>query len=91
MLEQQIVESRAAPLEDENIEQITQKLEENGATLKFVKDAVNEFEKATSNFMGDIENVKQRNNPLEIRIINDQMMQLERVFLLPRGNYYNVI
>lgn len=28
MLEQQIVESRAAPLEDENIEQITQKLEE---------------------------------------------------------------
>ena len=65
---------------------VTKKLEENNASLKFVKAAIDEFEMATSNFMGEIKKVKERNNPLELRIINDQMMHLERVFLLPRGN-----
>ena len=65
---------------------ITKKLEENNASLKFVKAAIDEFETATSNFLGEILKVKERNNPLELRILNDQMMHLERVFLLPRGN-----
>ena len=68
---------------------VTQKLEDNNASLKFVKEAINEFEMATSGFMAQIENVKKRNNILELRILNDQMMQLERVFLLPRGKYHN--
>ena len=65
---------------------VTKILEENNASLKFVKAAIDEFEVATSDFMGEIKKVKERNNPLELRIMNDQMMHLERVFLLPRGN-----
>jgi hypothetical protein len=65
---------------------VTKKLEENNASLKFVKAAIDEFETATSDFMGELLKVKERNNPLELRILNDQMMHLERVFLLPRGN-----
>merc|ERR1712156_1160797 len=29
--------------------------------------------------------VKQSHNPMELRMINDQMMQLERVFMMPAG------
>ena len=65
---------------------VTKILEENNASLKFVKAAIDEFEVATSDFMGEIKKVKEGNNPLELRIMNDQMMHLERVFLLPRGN-----
>ena len=68
---------------------VTKILEENNASLKFVKAAIDEFEMSTSNFMSEIKKVKERNNPLELRIINDQMMHLERVFLLPRGNTKN--
>merc|ERR1719225_25987 len=35
--------------------------------------------------MARLEDVKESQNPLEHRIVNDQMMQLERVFLMPAG------
>ena len=69
---------------------VTQKLEENNVSLKFVKQAIDDFETATSNFKAQIENVVQSNNPMELRILNDQIMHLERMFLLPKGkNYHN--
>ena len=64
---------------------ITQKLEDNNASLKFVQSAIEEFEMATSKFMAKLNNVKQSHNPMELRIINDQIMHLERVFLMPSG------
>ena len=44
-------------------------------------EAVDAFEKAADEFMAKLAraNIK---NPMEIRIINDQLMQLERVFLM---------
>ena len=64
---------------------ITKKLEENDASLKFVQEAISEFELATLKFMAKLDDVKESQNPLELRIVNDQMMQLERVFLMPAG------
>ena len=58
---------------------ITQKLEDNNASLKFVQSAIEEFEMATSKFMSKLNDVKQSHNPMELRIINDQIMHLERV------------
>ena len=54
---------------------VTKILEENNASLEFVKAAIDEFETATSNFLGEILKVKERNNPLELRILNDQMIR----------------
>ena len=39
------------------------------------------FEKATEEFMSKLTKYDV-GNPMEIRIINDQLMQLERVFLM---------
>ena len=64
---------------------ITQQLEDNDASLKFVKAAVSDFEKATADFMVKLEDLKLSQNPMELRIANDQMMQLERVFNMPQG------
>ncbi len=64
---------------------VTLTLEANGATLKFVKQAIDEFEKATQKFMSHIEDVKSSGNPMQLRMVNDQMMQLERVFNTPTG------
>ena len=64
---------------------ITQKLEENNASLEYVEAAILDFELATTKFMARLEDVKESQNPLEHRIVNDQMMQLERVFLMPAG------
>ena len=64
---------------------VTQKLEENSVSLKFVQEAIDNFEKATTNFNAKIENVMQNDNPMELRILNDQIMHLERMFLLPEG------
>ena len=59
---------------------IARKMEENNASLKFASEAIDEFEEATLDFVKEIEKVKERKNPLELR-----MMHLERIFLLPRG------
>ena len=65
---------------------VTQKLEDNNASLKYVQKAIDDFEIAISNFLAQMKNVKESNNPMKQRILNDQMMHLERVFLLPKGN-----
>ena len=69
---------------------VTQQLEANDASLRFVKNAVSDFEKATADFMVKLEDLKSSQNPMELRIANDQMMQLERVFNMPQGlpGYY---
>jgi len=64
---------------------VTKLLKDNNASLKFVKEAIAEFETAASEFMAKLEDVKQSHNPIELRMINDQMMQLERVFMMPAG------
>jgi hypothetical protein len=55
------------------------------ASSQFVRSAIEEFEMATSKFMAKLNDVKQSHNPMELRIINDQIMHLERVFLMPGG------
>ena len=64
---------------------VTKQLEENDASLKFVKAAISDFEKATAKFMGKLEELKTSQDPMKLRIANDQMMQLERVFNMPQG------
>jgi hypothetical protein len=52
-------------------------------TLRHLKDAVAQFDRFASDFMAKLAKANIR-NPMEIRIINDQLMQLERVFLMVR-------
>ena len=59
-------------------------LEENGVTLKHLEDAIQEFSSAVNNFMDNLKDME-KNNPVELRMVNDQMMQLERVFIIPAG------
>ena len=58
---------------------------QKSASLQFVQSAIEEFEMAILKFMAKLNNVKQSHNPMELRIINDQIMHLERVFLMPSG------
>ena len=58
-----------------------QLLEKNNVTLRHLVDAVGIFEKATEEFMSKLTKYDV-GNPMEIRIINDQLMHLERVFLM---------
>ncbi len=53
----------------------------NNVTLRHLIDAVSLFEKSTEVFMAKLSQADIR-NPMEIRIINDQLMQLERVFIM---------
>ena len=64
---------------------VTKQLEKGGASLKHVKVAINEFAKATDEFMDKLEDLKTSGDPMKLRIANDQLMQLERVFLMPAG------
>ena len=70
---------------------VTSVLEQGGVSLKFVKEAVQEFSEATKNFMSNLKSDKtprsggEEKSPMELRIINDQLMQVERVFNLPSG------
>ncbi|KAG8560818.1 hypothetical protein GDO81_015143 [Engystomops pustulosus] len=60
------------------------KLLQNNITLNSVKEAVGEFLEAAKNLQSRVEKVN-RENPLEVRKINDQLMQLERSFIDPLG------
>ncbi|XP_066428520.1 putative N-acetylated-alpha-linked acidic dipeptidase [Eleutherodactylus coqui] len=60
------------------------KLLEHNISLSSVFEAVGEFHKAAKAFQSRIEKVN-RENPLEVRKINDQLMQLERSFIDPLG------
>ena len=43
-----------------------------------------EFGAACSAFMDGLKDME-RNNPIKLRMVNDQMMQLDRVFIIPGG------
>ena len=62
---------------------VTQVLERNGASLKYVQEAVQEFQQVADNYMEKIEmDETLKTNPLKQRMINDQLMFLERTLLL---------
>ena len=64
---------------------ITDLLKEGGGSLNFVKKAVQDFAKSTKTYMKELQNVKENHDPMKMRIVNDQMMQLERLFNMPNG------
>ena len=64
---------------------VTKQLEDGGASLKFVKAAINDFAIAADKFTAKLEELKTSGDPMKLRIANDQLMQLERVFLMPSG------
>ncbi|XP_051787739.1 aminopeptidase NAALADL1 [Erpetoichthys calabaricus] len=62
------------------------KLVANGITLDSIKEAVEQFKTASSKLEQEIQNVEkniEKITPLKIRMINDQLMLLERAFLDP--------
>ncbi|XP_063296558.1 N-acetylated-alpha-linked acidic dipeptidase 2-like [Pelobates fuscus] len=59
-------------------------LQEKGITFDTVKKAANEFKAATRALQKRAENANKQ-NPLEVRKINDQLMLLERAFIDPLG------
>ncbi|KAM3918010.1 glutamate carboxypeptidase 2-like isoform 2-T2 [Leptodactylus fuscus] len=60
------------------------KLLEHNINLNSVKKAADEFLEAAKALQSRIEKIN-RENPLEVRKINDQLMQLERAFIDPLG------
>ncbi|TRY76729.1 hypothetical protein TCAL_09217 [Tigriopus californicus] len=67
--------------QDSNVSHL---LEHNGASLTFLVQAIDEFETAVKDFVTRLRELD-TSNELQTRQINDQMMQLERVFIMPRG------
>ena len=63
---------------------VTKLLSDNDATLTHLEEAVEEFASASKAFKSRIDRLD-ANNPLAVRILNDQLMLLERVFLIPGG------
>ena len=63
---------------------VTSYLEDNGATTQYLEAAIDEFNDATIKFMNKLDDIN-LSNSLELRQINDQLMMLERVFIMPRG------
>jgi len=55
-----------------------------GDVLAPLAAAVEEFAQAADAFMGDLNDVD-TSNELKLRVINDQLMQLERVWVMPGG------
>ena len=64
---------------------VTSLLQKGGVTLQYIKEAVKIFSDSTKQYMESLQNVRDSHDPMDIRITNDQMMQLERVFNLPSG------
>ena len=64
---------------------VTSLLTKGDVTLKYIKDAVKEFEANTKLYMENLKEIKKNHDPMKLRIVNDQMMQLERVFNMPKG------
>ena len=64
----------------------TRKMEDNGASLRFIQKAVQDFATATRQFQkSKLEILESQANDMQLRVVNDQMMQLERVFNMPNG------
>ena len=66
---------------------VTRTLESNGVTLEYLKEAVLEFKIASEAYMNMLKekNDEIRNDPIKLRMINDQLMQMERVFIMDGG------
>ncbi len=63
---------------------VTKLLSDNDATATHLEEAVEEFSAASKTFtdrVGDLD----LSNPLVVRMLNDRLMQVERVFLMPGG------
>ena len=72
-------------LESFDSNNVTSLLQEGGVSLQYIKEAVNIFSDSTKQYMESLHNVRDSHDPMDIRMANDQMMQLERVFNLPSG------
>ena len=70
---------------DEN--NTTKTLQDNGVDLIHLKNAIDEFEVETIKYMNSLktQSAELEANPFKLKMINDQMMQLERVFLMDGG------
>ena len=75
----------AETLDSFDTNNVTDALRKGGVTLKHIKDAVKEFSNATKSFMDELKTIQNEHDPMKLRIANDQMMQLERIFNLPSG------
>ncbi len=77
-------EEMAKTMEQFKTSGVSQLLEENDATLKHLDKAVNDFKEACKQYMNKLSDME-KNDPMRLRMINDQLMELERVFLIPEG------
>ena len=70
---------------DEN--NTTKTLEDNGVTLEYLRNAIDEFEVQSKNFMDELKTQHSSitSDPFKLKMINDQMMQLERIFIMDGG------
>lgn len=63
---------------------VTQLYQDNGASLSHLEQAVKNFAQASKEYMAKLKTMEP-STPMELRMINDQLMQLERVFVIPEG------
>ena len=54
-------------------------------SLEFLRSAVNNFEKVSAEFQKHLQSYKEEEDFRKLRILNDQMMQVEKAFLYPAG------
>ena len=65
---------------------VTKTLKENGASLQYVKKAVMEFMTVCDEFMDMVERDDSlQKDPLRLRMVNDQLMHLDRTLLIDGG------
>ena len=70
---------------DEN--NTTKTLEDNGVSLQYLRSAIEEFGIESRKYMDGLKSQFStiQSNPFKLKMINDQMMQLERVFVMDGG------
>ena len=60
-------------------------LDSNDVSFDLLKDGIDDFKKQAEDWEKSLETLD-KSNPIVIRMLNDQMMQLEKVFLAPTGH-----
>ena len=72
---------------DKSTTNVTKTLEENGVTLSYLKEAVDYFEATAKSYMQTLKENESdiKGDPLTLRMINDQLMQMEKVFIMDGG------
>ena len=60
-------------------------LERYDITLDHVSEAIDQFDEKVDDYVRYVNTLSERTDPNELRMINDQLMMLERVFILPEG------